>query len=396
KEREVEEKLFPAQWKRSRSWEDIDDGIRGLLSRLNSSNIDAISLQLFEHNLIRGRGLFCNYCIQYQLTSPHCTQDLASVVAQVNAKFPLVGDLFIRRIIHQLIIAYDGKDKHLLTTTVKFIAHLTSQLVAHETIGLQIMHLLIKDLSASDEVQTAVELVEECGGLLKHFSPYCFDSMSERFREILKKGQVDERTQASIVNVFGVERGKGKLEGYPELEQEAQARPTLSHQYSIQDDPEQEAELDVFKPDPQFLENQRAYEKLKAESSDSYDTSEVEANRRHTLYSTIMTTIHYDQGAHELLNSVIEPGREMELCIMLLDYFSRDKIYILYYARLGQRLCLLNKAYQENFDKCPLQRYSIAHTPEKNRVWNDARFFARLLATDALPWHCLAYIRLTQ
>lgn len=32
---------------------------------------------------------------------------------------------------------------------------------------------------------------------------------------------------------------------------------------------------------------------------------------------------------------------------------------------------------------------------DTNKLGNVANFFAHLLATDALPWHVLAYIRLT-
>ncbi|KAH9311745.1 hypothetical protein KI387_026780 [Taxus chinensis] len=257
--------------------------------------------------------------------------------------------------------------------------------------------LLPWDPLISDEVQAAIELVEECGGLLKNYSPHCFDAISERFRAILE-GEVAERTQVSIVRVFGVRRGNDMFDGYPELDQQAHVCPGFTGLYAIQDDPEQEAELDVFNPDPQFLEHQRAYEELKAETDDSSEdnTREEEANKRHALYSTIMTTFHYEQGAHEMLNRRIEPGREMELCIMVLECFNQGKTGLLYYARLGQRFGMLNKAYQENFDKCFLQRYSIAHTLKKNRVRNDATFFAHLLAMDALPWHCLAYIHLTE
>lgn len=38
----------------------------------------------------------------------------------------------------------------------------------------------------------------------------------------------------------------------------------------------------------------------------------------------------------------------------------------------------------------------MIHRLETNKLRNVAKFFAHLLGTDALPWHCLAYIRLTE
>ena len=87
---------------------------------------------------------------------------------------------------------------------------------------------------------------------------------------------------------------------------------------------------------------------------------------------------------------------QMELCIMLLECCSQERTYLRYYGLLGQRFCMINKVYQENFEKCFVQQYSMIHRLETNKLRNVAKFFAHLLGTDALPWHVLAYIRLTE
>ena len=81
---------------------------------------------------------------------------------------------------------------------------------------------------------------------------------------------------------------------------------------------------------------------------------------------------------------------------MLLECCSQERTYLRYYGLLGQRLCMINKVYQENFDKCFVQQYSMIHRLETNKLRNVAKFFTHLLGTDALPWHVLAYIRLTE
>ena len=81
---------------------------------------------------------------------------------------------------------------------------------------------------------------------------------------------------------------------------------------------------------------------------------------------------------------------------MLLECCSQERTYLRYYGLLGQRLCMINKVYQENFDKCFVQQYSMIHRLETNKLRNVAKFFTHLLGTYALPWHVLAYIRLTE
>ena len=81
---------------------------------------------------------------------------------------------------------------------------------------------------------------------------------------------------------------------------------------------------------------------------------------------------------------------------MLLECCSQERTYLRYYGLLGQRFCMINKIHQENFEKCFVQQYSMIHRLETNKLRNVAKFFAHLLGIDALPWHVLAYIRLTE
>lgn len=81
---------------------------------------------------------------------------------------------------------------------------------------------------------------------------------------------------------------------------------------------------------------------------------------------------------------------------MLLECCSQERTYLRYYGLLGQRFCMINRVYQENFDECFVKQYSMIHRLETNKLRNVAKFFAHLLGTDALPWQALAYIRLTE
>ncbi|XP_056685980.1 pre-mRNA-splicing factor cwc22-like [Spinacia oleracea] len=74
-------------------------------------------------------------------------------------------------------------------------------------------------------------------------------------------------------------------------------------------------------------------------------------NLRRTIYLTIMSSVDFEEAGHKLLKIKLEPGQEMELNIMLLECCSQERTYLRYYGLLGQRFCMLNRVYQENFDK---------------------------------------------
>ncbi|KAJ0231083.1 Uncharacterized protein HA466_0302310 [Hirschfeldia incana] len=410
------------------TWDALRKSINGLVNKVNASNIKNIIPELFAENLIRGRGLFCRSCMKSQMASPGFTDVFAALVAVINAKFPEVAELLLKRVVLQLKRAYKRNDKPQLLAAVKFIAHLVNQQVAEEIIALELVTVLLENLS-DDSVEVAVGFVTECGAMLQDVTPKGLHGIFERFRGILHEGEIDKRVQYLIEGLFAIR--KAKFQGHPAVRPELDlVEEKYSHDISIDDEINPETSLDVFKPDPDFVENEKKYEVLKKEllgedESDDEDGSDASSednddeeddsdeedeeqmrirdetetnlvNLRRTIYLTIMSSVDFEEAGHKLLKIKLEPGQEMELCIMLLECCSQERTYLRYYGLLGQRFCMINKIHQENFEKCFVQQYSMIHRLETNKLRNVAKFFAHLLGTDALPWHVLAYIRLTE
>ncbi|PRQ35188.1 putative initiation factor eIF-4 gamma, MA3 [Rosa chinensis] len=415
------------------TWDALRKSINGLVNKVNAANIKNIIPEIFAENLIRGRGLFCRSCMKSQMASPGFTDIFAGLVAVVNTKFPEVGELLLRRIVLQLKRAFKRNDKPQLLAAVKFIAHLVNQQVAHEIIALELLTVLLEN-PTDDSVEVAVGFVTECGSILQDLSPKGLHGIFERFRGILHEGEIDKRVQFLIEGLFALR--KAKFQGHPAVRPEldlVEQEDQLTHEISLQEEINPEITLDIFKPDPDFIENEKRYEDVKktilgedseeegsdaaSDGEDDDDEEEDEdddeeedeqemkirdetetnlVNLRRTIYLTIMSSVDFEEAGHKLLKIKLEPGQEMELCVMLLECCSQERTYLRYYGLLGQRFCMINRIHQENFEKCFVQQYSMIHRLETNKLRNVAKFFAHLLGTDALPWHCLAYIRLTE
>ncbi|XP_015162221.1 pre-mRNA-splicing factor CWC22 homolog isoform X2 [Solanum tuberosum] len=370
-----------------KSWIALKKSINGLLNKINKANIKHIIPELFEENLIRGKGLFCRSIMKSQLNSAIFTDVFAALIAVVNTKFPQIGELLCKRIILQLRRAYNNNNKPQMLASVKFIGHLVNQ--------------------------------QECGSMLQDLCPLGLHAIFERFRGILHEGEIDKRVQFLIEDLFALRKHKFQPAVPPELDL-VEEEDRLTHEISLGDKVDEQIELDVFKPDPNFVENENKYEQLQKrilgggdqdEDSEDDDESKDEdeqqmeiedetetnlINLRRTIYLTIMSSAEFEEAGHKLLKIRLEPGQEMELCIMLLECCSQEKTSLHYYALLGQRLCMINKVHQKNFEKSFMQQYSMIHQLETNKLRNVAKFFAHLLGTDALPWHVLAYLRLTE
>lgn len=89
-----------------------------------------IAPELFQLNLVRGRGLFARAVMKAQLASPGFTPVFAALVAVVNTKLPENGELILKRVIVAFRRAYKRRDKVVATALAKFIAHMVNQQVS--------------------------------------------------------------------------------------------------------------------------------------------------------------------------------------------------------------------------------------------------------------------------
>lgn len=93
------------------AWDALRKSITGIVNKANISNIKDIIPELFQENLIRGRGLFARSIMKAQAASLPFTPVLAAVVAIVNTKLPQVGELVLIRLVSQFRRAFKRNDK---------------------------------------------------------------------------------------------------------------------------------------------------------------------------------------------------------------------------------------------------------------------------------------------
>ncbi|KAJ4898310.1 MIF4G domain-containing protein / MA3 domain-containing protein [Raphanus sativus] len=111
-----------------------------------------------------------------------------------------------------------------------------------------------------------------------------------------------------------------------------------------------------------------------------------------------MSSRNLEEVGHKLLQIRLQPGQEMELCVMILECCTEERTHrSSFYGHLAHRFCLQSKTYKECFKDLFVQQYATVHRLEtNNKLRSVAMFFAHILATDALPWNVLANIRLTE
>lgn len=80
-------------------WETLRKSLNGIVNKVNVSNISNITMELFNENLMRGRGLLVKSIMKAQQASPTFTHVFAALIAALNTKLPDLGRLLIHRVI---------------------------------------------------------------------------------------------------------------------------------------------------------------------------------------------------------------------------------------------------------------------------------------------------------
>ncbi|KAJ2656779.1 pre-mRNA-splicing factor cwc22 [Coemansia sp. RSA 1200] len=334
-----------------------------------------------------------------------------------------------------------------------FIAHLTNQRVAHEVLALQILTLLLEN-PTDDSVEIAVSFMREVGAFLAEIVPRVLNAVFDTFRSILHEADIDKRVQYMIEVLFQYRRDGFKdnpviPDGLDLVEIEEQ----IVHEVALDDDDlDGQDELNVFRRDDNFEDNESKYDDIKREilgdgdgsevsekdsggesgsESDTESESESEAegtegkaeggavltksgletpatqrihdltetemvNLRRTIYLAIMSSLSFEEAAHKLLKIEIRPGEEQELCNMVIECCSQERTYKTFFGLIGERLCKVNRTWAKGFSLAFGSCYECIHRYETNHIRNIAHFFAHLLASDALRWSILEVVILTE
>lgn len=342
-------------------WNALKKSINGMVNKVNISNIQNIVLELFQENLVRGRGLLVRSVMKAQMASQTFTHVYAALMAIINTKFPQNGELLLKRLVLQFRRSYRRNDKATCLGVTKFIAHLVNQHVAHEVVALEILTLLLEK-PTDDSVECCITFLKECGHFLSEISPRGIHAIFERMRNVLHEGTLDKRTQYMIEVMYAVRKDGFKdyprvTEGLDLVEDDDQ----ITHLVSLDEDLLGEQTLDVFKFDPKFEENEEKYKEIRAEilgdgsdddsdddddddededeDEDDGDDAEGGASKgeqsgdmqitdmtetglkilRRTIYLTIMSSASYEECAHKLLKMTLKPGYELELANMVIE-----------------------------------------------------------------------------
>ena len=406
------------------SWNALKRSINGIINKSNVANITSIVEELFSENLIRGRGLLAQSIMQAQAFSPVFSQVYACLVAIVNTKLPTNGELILHRLVQQFKRCYKRKNKNECVATVKFIAHLVNQGVVHELLALQVLTLLL-ETPTDDSIELCIAFLKESGMKLKDICSRAFSATNDTLRNVLHEGKLETRILYMVEVYLKILKDGFKEHPpvIPELDLVTE-EDQITHLVSLDDELKLHTELNVFKLDPDFQQNNEKYQQLKgailglggdsdgqseegsgeSESSDEEkgeepildNTGMNEIQFRRTMYLTLMSSINFEETVHKIVRLKLPDGSEKGVLEMIHECACQERSYMKYFGLTAQRLCVIRKPYMDSAELMFRETFATVHRLESNKLRNSARFFAHLFYSDAVPWTSLQCIRLNE
>ncbi|SOV17031.1 cell cycle control protein, putative [Plasmodium sp. gorilla clade G2] len=264
-------------------WMKLKKKINNIVNKVNIDNISEVCYELFECNLIRGKGLFSRALIHAQLSSPAFTNVFTCLLCIVNSKFPNIGLLTIQRIILHFRRAYQRNDKILCFNTVKFIAHMINQRIIHEIVGLQLCSLLLKNIT-NDSVQVCTYFLAEVGELYTNICRKGLDIIFDRLKDIIQEGQINIKTQYDIEKLWNYR--KNNFKDFPSVHDDLNLideEEKIIHEIDLLDENfNSQEELNIFREVPyeQYQEEDNEWKNISQELLFGDDSSNEKKKKK--------------------------------------------------------------------------------------------------------------------
>jgi pre-mRNA-splicing factor CWC22 len=159
------------------------------VNKVNIANIQNIVVELFNENILRGRGLLARALIKAQMASPNFSHVYTALIAVINTKVPEIGLLVAKRVLIQFKRSFERNNKIVCVATTRMIAHLINQRILGEYVALQILFIMLTTPS-DDSVEIACDFMIEVGQVLSELTPAGANAIFDRFKSLLHEAEI--------------------------------------------------------------------------------------------------------------------------------------------------------------------------------------------------------------
>lgn len=460
------------------TWDALSRSITRIFNQLDMNNAEVTATELLRENIIRGRGLVAQAAIRVQHLNADLTPAIVAVLSKVNQSLPQVVLLLCQRLVVEWHQAYRRKDWLRVQNIQIFLCWLYIFHIVENTILLEILLTLLTSRQRNDDdIELAAHLFRNSFKAMEMRCRRDFHGeVLPIFRDILAMDTADGtstgeerlsvRSQAvlerCLKDVQIWEKTKDQEPLIPEnlvlvdLD-DGDHPPPPCHSLTLEEDYAVERELDRFRVDAKYEENEAKYESFRrklfgenwelqlleehianAEEEEEAEREEMEEGRegrmgekgegkdsassssspkanqtaptdsqkvvvdkqerelRKEVYLAIRGSVRADEVVHKLLKH-IKQGTERTICFMVIEGCCEERAYKRIYEMAAERLCKSRVRFQPFFIEAFQERYRQADELTLKQVEYSTSLFAHLLRTESIFWgRCLCVMNILE
>ncbi|CAF1616072.1 unnamed protein product [Rotaria magnacalcarata] len=317
------------------AWKNLKTIINGCLHKGNTSNLPLVISELFQYNIVRGRG------------------------------FP--GRTFRS----PDTVETGRKDEE--ESPCSFLSIFVIEMVAR----------LLKN-PTDDSVVLAIELMKECEQKLSQVYPHKPTLCMIQILFVVRAGYFN--AYPPIPSGLDLVDEDDQFTHIIELDNACEPIPMLDvFQYDKQFEENEE----------KYKKIRRTILDETSDNDDESSTCSLDTDEEDDRMETIDLNNDAEKCACKLLKMNASLGQEMEVCQIIIDSCAQRRRHEPFLGLLGQRLRLLKSEYVEYFEKAFHDQCDVAHHFENVKLKNVGKLFAHLFLTNSISWTVLRCIRLT-
>lgn len=396
-----------------KSWRLLCTNIVKIVDSTTNENLEKLAYNLFQENLIRGRGILARAIINQIITTGDITP-LAALVCLVNLSMPQTGEILVARCVTLWKKWYLGNDIPKTRKMSCFLAQLITRRVVEDVLALQMLQVMLENGGSEASIHLATEFLNVVGSHLDRTSKTASSAVYDQLRLVVQENRASDSTKREILRCLELRR----TAKHPYIR--TQDADEATHFVDLTDLQDPQSELNVFQYDPDFAVADAAYNDLKNQvvlnmeareseardnanardtahdpSRDTIDmTDAATLQAQKTIYLTIMSSMSADEAVHKLLRLKAD---DAVVADMVVKSCLQEKTYSKYFGVIGEKLCGRGLRWQRVFVDQFREKYDTCYQFEGPQLRNIGRFFGHLIAADKLdPCTTLGHITLTE
>ncbi|AMD21985.1 HFR130Cp [Eremothecium sinecaudum] len=388
------------------NWEQIRKHIKIVLSNLQCGNVVESFKQLFEVNVLRGKGILVVEIMKMQFKNDN-SPAFAALVALFEEFIPFLGYTLSRECLLQFFECYQRGDFTGCYAASSLACELCNRDVLHEIGIFQLLFLLLEKPNRNS-IDMVCYMLSVSGYHLLEVSKYVHNQIFDKLRNLVQDGNLSNVSSDQIQSLLSLRRTnyKGVRRSIELPEHKVQTHRVIVQLEPVVEKPAKD--LDIVQLDSDFFDTEERFTVLREKVMLLYNvkneeqeavtdmTNSDDVRFKKQIYLILKNSLSGDEAAHKLLRLRSDGDQKKTIADIIVRSCSQEQTYTKFYGITSEKLCLSHRSWKTAFEVTFKDIYTTIESFESNQLRNMGKFWGHLLATDYLGFEVFNCVHMNE